>query len=76
MYRQRRVTLYGLGDSRRAVLYAALAVGLVTLTGTSKLWTTGAGSVAWLVLMGAAAYAVHVLTQAGSGGGGSIQCPC
>jgi hypothetical protein len=30
----------------------------VTLTGTHKLWNTGAGSVAWLVLMGAAAYAV------------------
>src|SRR5438874_11965387 len=58
MYRQHRVTLYGLGDGRRAVLYAALAVALVTLTGTSKLWRTGAGSVAWLVLMGAAAYAV------------------
>ena len=58
MYRQHRVTLYGLGDGRRAILYAALAVALVTLTGTSKLWRTGAGSVAWLVLMGAAAYAV------------------
>ena len=57
MYRQHRTTLYGLGDGRRAVLYAALAVALVTLTGTSKLWRTGAGSVAWLVLMGAAAYA-------------------
>jgi hypothetical protein len=58
MYRQHRVTLYGLGDGRRAILYAALAVALVTLTGTHKLWNTGAGSVAWLVLMGAAAYAV------------------
>jgi hypothetical protein len=58
MYRQHRVTLYGLGDRRRAVLYAAVAVAAVTLTGTSKLWATGAGSVAWLVLLGAALYAV------------------
>src|SRR5437588_6999334 len=57
MYRQHRVTLYGLGDGRRTISYAALAVALVTLTGTSKLWRTGAGSVAWLVLMGAAVYA-------------------
>jgi len=58
MYRQHRVTLYGLGDRRRAILYAALATAAVTLTGTSKLWGTSAGSVAWLVLMGAAVYAV------------------
>jgi hypothetical protein len=58
MYRQHRATLYGLGDGRRAILYAALTVALVTLTGTHKLWRTGAGSVAWLVLMGAATYAV------------------
>jgi hypothetical protein len=58
MYRQHRVTLYGLGERRRAILYAALAVALVALTGTSKLWRTGTGSVAWLVLIGAAAYAV------------------
>lgn len=58
LYRQHRVALYGLGDGRRAILYAALALALVTLTGTAKLWQTGAGSVAWLVLMGAAVYAV------------------
>jgi hypothetical protein len=58
MYRQHRTTLYGLGDGRRAILYAALVVALVTLTGTSKLTKTGPGSVAWLVLLGAALYAV------------------
>ncbi len=58
MYRQHRAELYSLGDGRRAVLYAALAVAALTLTGTSRLWKTGAGSVAWLVLLGAVAYAV------------------
>jgi len=58
MYRQHRTDLYSLGDGRRAVLYAAVAVATLTLTATSRLTKTSAGSVAWLVLLGAAAYAV------------------
>lgn len=58
MYRQHRVSLYSLGDRRRAILYAALAVAVLTLTATSRLWRTGGGSVAWLVLLALALYAV------------------
>lgn len=58
MYRQHRATLYSLGDRRRAILYVAVGVAAVMLTGTSKLWQTSAGSVIWLVLLGAAVYAV------------------
>ncbi|HEY1592047.1 MAG TPA: hypothetical protein VGF81_09665 [Solirubrobacteraceae bacterium] len=61
MYRQHRTTLYSLGDRRRAILYAALVVAAVTLTGTSKLWQTGAGSVVWLVLIAGAVYAVAAI---------------
>jgi hypothetical protein len=61
MYRQYRTTLYSLGDRRRAMLYGALAVATLTLTATSRLWSTSAGSVAWLVLMGAAAYAAFAV---------------
>ena len=60
-YRQHRATLYGLGDRRRAILYVALGVAAVTLTGTTKLWSTPGGSVAWLLLMGAAIYAVFAI---------------
>jgi predicted membrane channel-forming protein YqfA (hemolysin III family) len=58
MYRQHRMTLYSLGDRRRALLYVALAVGVVVLTGTTRMWQTSAGQVAWLVLLGAAVYTV------------------
>jgi hypothetical protein len=33
-------------------------VAVVVLTGTTRLWQTSAGQVAWLVLLGAAVYAV------------------
>ena len=58
MYRQHRSELYGLGDNKRLALYAALGVGAVTLTATSRLWRTSSGEVVWFVLMGAALYAV------------------
>jgi hypothetical protein len=64
MYRQHRTGLYSLGDRRRGVLYAALVVALVTLTGTARMWSTSAGSVAWLVLMGVAVYAVIAIAVA------------
>ena len=57
LYREHRGTLYLLPDSRRALLYIAVAVVAVTLTATNKLWATPAGSVAWLVLIGASVYA-------------------
>jgi hypothetical protein len=61
MYRQNRTALYSLGDGRRAVLYAALAVATLTLTATPRLWSSSGGSVAWLVLLGGAAYAVFAV---------------
>ncbi len=61
MYRQYRVALYSLGDTRRATLYVALGVAAVTLTATPRLWATSGGEIAWLVLMGAAVYAVFAV---------------
>jgi hypothetical protein len=58
MYRERRVSLYSLGDGRRALLYVAAGVATLTLTATSRLWNTGAGSVAWLILLAGSAYAM------------------
>jgi hypothetical protein len=59
MYRQRRLDLYALGDRRRAILYIAIGVAAVTLTATHRMWHAGSlASVAWLVLIGGAVYAV------------------
>jgi hypothetical protein len=64
MYRQHRVSLYALGDGRRAILYVAAAVAAVTLIGTSRLWSTSAGEVAWLLLLGGAIYAAFAVIWA------------
>jgi hypothetical protein len=65
MYRQHRVTLYSLGDGRRAGLYGAVALATVTLTATSRLWNAGGGGVlVWLVLVGGAAYTVIAILWA------------
>jgi hypothetical protein len=61
MYRQHRIELYALGDVKRGTLYVAGAVAALTLTATSRLWATAAGEIAWLVLMGAAVYAVFAV---------------
>ena len=56
MYREHRGSLYLLGDGKRALLYGAAGVLAVTLTATNRLWSSSAGSIAWLVLIGASVY--------------------
>ncbi len=56
-YREHRVALYSLGSGRRAILYSAAGGAALTLTASSRLWATTGGTLAWVVLLGAAAYA-------------------
>lgn len=64
MYRQYRTELYSLGEGRRIALYVAVGVAALTLTATGRLWSTSAGSVAWLVLMAGAVYTVFAVVWA------------
>ena len=61
LYRQHKVALYSLGDARRAVLYVAIAVAFLTLTATSRLWASSAGTIAWCVLLVASVYGVFAV---------------
>jgi hypothetical protein len=61
MYRQHRAALYSLGDGRRAILYGALGVAFLTLTGTSRLWASSAGTIVWCALLAGCAYAVFAV---------------
>lgn len=64
MYRQYRFSLDSLGDRRRATLYGAVAVATLTLTATHRLWSSSAGSVAWLLLLGGCVYAAVAVVLA------------
>lgn len=64
MYRQHRVSLYSLGDRRRAILYVAFGVATLTITATSRLWSSGGGIIVWIVLIGGAAYAAFAIIWA------------
>jgi hypothetical protein len=56
LYREHHVTLYGLGDRHRALMYGALVVGFVTAAAQSRMWRTGFGEFAWFALIGVAVY--------------------
>jgi hypothetical protein len=61
LYRSYRVELYGLGDRMRALLYVSIGVATVAVVGTSDLWDTGAGTVLWFALVGAALFGVFTV---------------
>jgi predicted Co/Zn/Cd cation transporter (cation efflux family) len=54
MYREHRVTLFGLGDTHRGMLYASLASILFLGAAAQKWWDSGPLTVLWIVLLGAA----------------------
>lgn len=59
IYRERRTDLYSLPERERAILYASGGLATITLVGTSRMWDTGAGSIAWLALIGLAIFGVY-----------------
>jgi hypothetical protein len=64
LYREHRVALYSLGDSRRLILYAAVGVAAVVFTASHRMFATGAGTIAWIALIGGCAYAVFAVVWA------------
>lgn len=64
MYREHRVTLYSLADSRRAVLYLAVAAAVFLLSAEGVMLSTGVGTIVWVVVLGACVYAVFAVIWA------------
>lgn len=56
MWRERRMTIEGLGDRWRGILYASLAALLFAGAAASEWWDSGALTLLWLVLLGSAIY--------------------
>jgi hypothetical protein len=56
MYRERKMSLYVLGDGRRALLYGTIAVLVVTLAAKDRMWETGLGEFLWFAIVGLSIY--------------------
>jgi hypothetical protein len=63
--RQQQLTLATLSDGRRAILYAALGLLALLIAGSDEMFSSGGGTLAWLVLLGGSIAAIwKVWTEA------------
>jgi hypothetical protein len=58
LYREHHMSLYGLGDRHRGLLYGAMALGVFAWAARRRLWETGSGELLWFVLVGCVVYAL------------------
>ena len=56
-----RMTLLALPDSRRFVLYGALGLIVLLIAGSSKMFDTGLGTLAWILLLGSAGVGIWLV---------------
>jgi hypothetical protein len=56
--RQNQLTLATLSDGRRAILYGALGLIALLIAGSDELFSSGGGTLAWILLLGAAIAAI------------------
>lgn len=57
--RQNQLTLATLTDGRRAIFYGAFGMLALLIAGQDKLWSSGAGTLLWVVLLGASIFAIY-----------------
>ena len=56
--RQNQLTLASLSDGRRAILYAAVGMIALLIAGGDELFSSGGGTLVWLLLLGASIAAI------------------
>jgi hypothetical protein len=56
--RQNQLTLATLSDGRRAILYAAFGMIALLVAGADKLFSSGGGTLLWILLLGASLAAI------------------
>ena len=65
IYMERRETILGLEERQRGILYAAVALAVITLVATSRMWDAGGlGAMLWLAFIGLAVYGVYGVWRA------------
>ncbi len=57
LYRERRMTLHGLGDRHRALLYVGVVGGVLAVVAHTRMWQSGFGELAWFILVVGVIYA-------------------
>lgn len=63
--RQNQLTLAALSDGRRGILYAAIGMISLLIAGSDELFSTGGGTLVWILLLGASIGAIwKVWTEA------------
>jgi len=62
-----RTGLLSLPDSRRIVLYGALGVIVLLVAGADRMFGTGLGTLAWLLLMGASLAGIWLVVSEARG---------
>jgi hypothetical protein len=63
LYREQRVSIYGLGDRYRGLLYGAIALAFFLWMARARMWQTGIGELLWFVLLGGIVYAVIAIVR-------------
>ena len=59
------MTLFGLEERQRGLLYGALALVAFALVATSRMWDAGGlGALLWLAMLGAAGWALYSVWRA------------
>jgi hypothetical protein len=56
--RQNQLTLATLSDGRRAILYASLGLIALLIAGSDEMFSSGGGTLAWILLLGASVAAI------------------
>ena len=57
--RQNQLTLATLTDGRRAIFYGAFGMLALLIAGQDKLWSSGAGTLLWVVLLAGSIFAIY-----------------
>lgn len=65
--RQNQLTLATLSDGRRAIFYGAFGMLALLIAGQDKLWSSGGGTLLWILLLAASVVAIwRIWTEASS----------
>jgi uncharacterized membrane protein len=63
--RQNQLTLATLSDGRRAIFYGAFGMLALLIAGQDKLWSSGGGTLLWVLLLAASIVAIwRIWTEA------------